>query len=728
MTIDSVEPVEGDGSTASPEAAPTELPVAAVWVAPAEEIASDPPVSDPPVSDPPASDPAATDPTATAALDPGPIATSPPPPSRRWFRRGLPSTRAPRVASQRRRLVGFVLAFTVGSAAVLALLAVAAIGLSNTYRDRIQPGVHAGSVDLAGLTRDQAMAKLQSGYANLGTGLVTITTPTGTATISYQQAGRGPDVEAMADAAMAVGHSGNSLADGASVVHSAVFGQDIPIVVKVDSTAIAQRIHDLDRVTLVAPRDAQATTTAGNFTFTPGTEGRGLDEMATGSAVIEKLSQAGAASDLQMNGTFVILEPQVSDKDAQDAIARAWKMVLNVNVTWTAPPAGAPASWKPQSWTIGADQVRGWIVFGTQQDGTYGPSVDQNQMADYVASVSGKVGLPPVEPGIVWDPSGKPVDLTAGKDGLGVDPSGTSTAVSTYLDKVASGGSSAPNVEIVTGPIHPQITSVASISDMVIVGQWTTTFYPDISNGNGKNIRQPAANLNGQVINPGAQFSFLGGVGPIDTAHGFTLGGVILNGLSNHTGAMGGGICSASTTMFNAAATAGLKIDERHAHEYYIYRYPVGRDATVYSNGVTTYDLKWTNDTPYPIVIRAWTTYGSKSTITIQLWSWPLNRTVTWTGGGMANIVQAVENPPVYTNKLAAGKTARAEYATNGFWTAVTRTVKDASGAILHSDTWQSSYVAVNGQLQIGGSPPAPPAPPAPDPTPSPTPPASGTP
>ena len=75
-------------------------------------------------------------------------------------------------------------------------------------------------------------------------------------------------------------------------------------------------------------------------------------------------------------------------------------------------------------------------------------------------------------------------------------------------------------------------------------------------------------------------------VGPIDAAHGYTMGGVIQGGKSDHTGAMGGGICSASTTMFNAAARAGLQIDERHAHFYYINRYPVGLDATVYSNGV----------------------------------------------------------------------------------------------------------------------------------------------
>jgi vancomycin resistance protein YoaR len=582
-------------------------------------------------------------------------------------------------------------------------------------------------VDLSGLTRDQAMAKLQSGYAYLGDGLVTITTPIGTATVSYQQAGRGPDVEAMADAAMAVGHSGDPLADGASVVHSAAFGQDIPVVVQVDPTALAQRIHALARVTTVDPLDAQATAKDGNFSFRPGAAGSSLDETAMGSTIIDQLTQAGAAADLKMSGEFVTLKPRISDADALDAIARAWKMVAKVDVTWTTPPAAAPASWKPQDWTISADQILGWIVFGIQPDGSYAPTLDRAQMEAYLAGISGRVGVPPVEPGIVWDSSGKPVDLTAGKDGLGVDPAGTASAVSTHLDTLATGGNAASSVEIVTGPIHPQITSVASIADMVVVGQWTTTFYPDISNGNGKNIRQPATNFNGQVINPGQQFSFLRNVGPIDAAHGFTMGGVILGGLSNHTGAMGGGICSASTTMFNAAATAGLQIDERHEHEYYIARYPVGRDATVFSNGRTTYDLKWTNDTPYPIVIRAWTTPGSKSTITIQLWSWPLGRTVAWTGGGMGNVVHAVENPPEYTNKLAPGQTVRAEYATNGFDTGVTRVVTDSSGTVIHNDAWYSHYVVVNGQLQIGGSPPAPPAPdpvppppPAPDPVPPP--------
>jgi vancomycin resistance protein YoaR len=358
--------------------------------------------------------------------------------------------------------------------------------------------------------------------------------------------------------------------------------------------------------------------------------------------------------------------------------------------------------------------------------------VDPAQVEAYLSTIVGKASIPATEPVVTWDADGNLANVTNGKDGVGVDPAATTQAISAYLDTLAAGSSVGASVEVATGPIHPQIASIDNVKSMVVIGSKTITFYPDVSNGNGANIRQPAKNLNGQVIGPGQPFSFLAAVGPIDLAHGFTMGGVIVGGKSDHTGAMGGGICSASTTMFNAAANAGLQIDERHAHFYYINRYPVGRDATVYSNGSTTWDLRWTNDTPYPIVIRSWATYGS---ITIQLWSMPTNRTVTWSGGVEVDPVKATDNPPRYVSTLKPGVTYRAEYPTNGFKTSVARLVTDSAGAVIHKDTWGSVYGVVNGQLQIGGTPPPSGSPstspgaaspsqeaPAPAPTPAPTP------
>jgi vancomycin resistance protein YoaR len=656
----------------------------------------------------------------------------------RGYHAGSTKSEAAAVASPRDlRIVGFLIAFAVGAAATMAVFAALAFGLAGSYNNRILPGVHVGSADLSGLTRDQAVSKLQADFDGLSHGEVTVTTPVGVATITYQQAGRSADVEAMADAAMSVGHSGSPIADASSVIHSATFGTDIPVVIQVNPTALAQRIHDVVGTSSVAPQDAQATAKSGTFTFVPSTPGRGVDEKAIGSLIIAQLTEAGAPADLQAGGAFVTLSPQVSDTAAQDAIARAQKMIVNVNLTWKTPPADAPTTWKAQSWNITAAQIRNWIVFGRRDDGTYAPAVDPAQVGAYLAGITAKAIIPPTEPNVIWDSTHtKPVGLTAGKDGVGVDLGATTTALSAYLDSLATGGTVGPTLEVTTGPIHPQIADVSTVAGMVRISYKTIYFFPGESNGFGANIRVPAKNLNGQVIGPGQQFSFLQAVGPIDQAHGFAMGGVILHGQSDHTGAIGGGICSASTTMFDAAALAGLTINERHAHFYYISRYPIGKDATVYSNGTTTWDLRWTNDTPYPIVIRSWATYGSQSSITVELWSMPLNRKVVWPDGVKTDIVKATSDPVRYVKTLKPGVTYIAEYPDDGFKTQTMRTVTDSNGTVIHHDTWLSVYGAVNGQIQMGGTPapsggtptPAPSHTPAPTPTPTalpPTPPAA---
>ncbi len=733
--VEPVEPVEpvADGQAASPPAALPVEPVAAdgedsfspvtsaVWWAaavPAQHAqdasaaagahAAPPPASAPPNTVFEPTDAAVSQAIAELAntLEWGPAdgVVPQPRPRRSWFHRAPRPAKPKRRTSLKRILLGFAMAFVVSAFVGLAVVTAVAIGLTESYANRVVPGVHAGSIDLSGLTRDQAMDKLQSDLSYLSKGEVTVTTPVGNATISYEQAGRKPDVEVMVDAAMAVGHSGNLILDAASMAHSAYYGESVPVVVQLDPTALARSMRQLVGASTISPQNAQATANGGMFGITAATTGRGIDEMAVESSIIDRLAQTNAPAVLQAGGSFVDKPPEITEKDAQDAITAAHKMVVNVKLEWTMRPYGIP-NWNPVGWTVPGDQIVNWISFGTRRDGTYGPSVDQAKVAAYVAGLTSKAGTQPVEPHVVWDASGKPVGLKSGRDGVGIDPVATAAQVVAYLDALSRGKTVDPALEVATGPIHPQIASVDSVAGMVLIGSHTTTFYPDISNGMGKNIRQPALNLDGQVIGPGQQFSFLGSVGPIDLAHGFAMGGVIKGGKSDHTGAMGGGICSASTTLFNAAANAGVKIDERHPHYYYIDRYPVGRDATVYSDGRTTWDVKWTNDTPYPIVIRAWTTPGSKSTITIQLWSWPLGRTVTWTGGGKADIIKAGENAPIYTNTLPAGQKARAEYATDGFKTSVTRVVTDAAGNIIHNDTWGSSYSVVNGQLLIGTGP-----------------------
>ena len=619
------------------------------------------------------------------------------------------------------RLLRFALGFAVAGLAVVLLMVGIASALRAEYSDRVAPGVRVGTVDVSGLTRGEAITKLTNAYAYLGQGQVTVATASGATTIAYDKAGRGPDVETMVDQSMRVGHTGDPIADTVALLKSAINGETVPISVSLDAKAVATQVRQLV-ATNTKPKDATAAITGEGFTLNHAVDGKGIDEVAISAAIVDHLGVPGQGSSFQAGGAFITLKPTVSDADAQRAIADAQRMFIDVQLTYTPPTtatatpgsaasakagvsAGASASASPsgtKNYTISKDVVLSWINFGFNSGGHYVASVDVARIQSAVSAMKMDVTSVPVEPTVTFDAAGKPVGVTGGIPGTGLNTGATADSIANYLDSLASGGPKG-DVTVVTTAVDPSITP-DTLKGMLIVGAWTTQFYPDISNGMGANIRQPARVFNGQIVAAGAQFDFLQRVGPIDPAHGFALGGVIVHGKSDHTGAMGGGICSASTTMFNAAIWAGLQVDERHNHAYYINRYPIGLDATVFSNGWQTYDMKWTNDTPNPIVIRAWTTKGSKSTITVQLWSLPSGRKTTFTPAVQANLSRATDSK-VYTTKIAPGATARAEYPTDGFDTVRTRTVTDSTGQVIHSDTWKSHYLTVNGELWIGVAP-----------------------
>src|SRR5437763_271596 len=119
----------------------------------------------------------------------------------------------------------------------------------------------------------------------------------------------------------------------------------------------------------------------------------------------------------------------------------------------------------------------------------------------------------------------------------------------------------------VTQPHFSTASAQASVGNIVRIGTWTTYYFPGVSNGFGANISIPAQALDGKVIAPGATFDFWRDIGPVTVERGYRYGGAIINGKSEPTGAFAGGICSASTTMFNAALRAGLQVGGRLNHD-----------------------------------------------------------------------------------------------------------------------------------------------------------------
>jgi vancomycin resistance protein YoaR len=236
---------------------------------------------------------------------------------------------------------------------------------------------------------------------------------------------------------------------------------------------------------------------------------------------------------------------------------------------------------------------------------------------------------------------------------------------------------------------------------MQMISSWTTYYVPGEGNGYGNNINIGAWDIDGRNLAPGEWFSFWESIGPVTVERGYSYGGAIINGRSTQGVAIGGGICSTSTTIFNAALRAGLEMGTRLNHYYYIDRYPDGLDATVSIMDGWTQDMTFRNDTDSPIVVRG---FGGNGSVTFQIWSVPTGRTVVITDAVTSNHRRATDTTLVDPN-MAPGTAKRVEYPHDGHDTSRSRIVYDAAGNQIHRNDYFSSYATVTGITLVGPSP-----------------------
>jgi len=158
-------------------------------------------------------------------------------------------------------------------------------------------------------------------------------------------------------------------------------------------------------------------------------------------------------------------------------------------------------------------------------------------------------------------------------------------------------------IPIIEGPKKVADDALASITDVV------STFTTRFSEGKvsrSHNIRNAAGRIDGVVLAPGETFSFNKVVGRRTIEAGFMTAGVYKNG--KHDVDIGGGICQVSTTLYNAAIFANLKIDRRSNHSMPVPYVPLGRDATVDYGSA---DLVLRNGFDTPIAISSSVGKGS---------------------------------------------------------------------------------------------------------------------
>jgi hypothetical protein len=177
--------------------------------------------------------------------------------------------------SGRALVVGLVVVLLLAAAALVA--ASAAVGISTG--PGVLPGVTVGGVDLSGLDRDAAESRLVSELPSVSTGTALVVADGAQHAVPYAELGRRYDLDAMLDAALAVGRGAGPLGDGIARLRSLVEPTALPVHVhQYDDEALEAAAHRIAADATTYAREAAVIRDGSRLKIQRSSEGRRLEE------------------------------------------------------------------------------------------------------------------------------------------------------------------------------------------------------------------------------------------------------------------------------------------------------------------------------------------------------------------------------------------------------------------------------------------------------------------
>ncbi len=176
---------------------------------------------------------------------------------------------------------------------------------------------------------------------------------------------------------------------------------------------------------------------------------------------------------------------------------------------------------------------------------------------------------------------------------------------------------------VINLPIQ-EITPNENLEDMIkqikLRSKFTTN-YAKSSENRKTNIKTALKNFNGMIVEPGQEISFNKTTGPRNNNNGYKNANIIFDG--NYISGVGGGVCQASTTLYNALLLADVEILQVTHHSLPASYVPLSFDAMV-SEGYA--DLVFKNNLDTPIFIK---TICSNEEVSVEIYGQPFDDDIT---------------------------------------------------------------------------------------------------
>jgi len=565
----------------------------------------------------------------------------------------------------------------------LALLAVltALIGLAFAGSSvRIAEGVHIAGVDVSGLTREEALTLLESRFEQVARVPIVFTAAGEEYPIKATTLGVEADWAAAIGSAAREGE-GFGPVRGFKRLQTRFFGAEIAPPVQAYEAALDFKLATLAREIDQSHVEAKLVRRGLAVETVPGQSGRRLAQEPAAGRIVRALARLERGEPIPLP---VVLDPvEVTAADLAPA-ARQARIALSAPVRLEY----EGTRWKLPRWRIA--ELLTLPVAGATGVAIAGPGAEA-----WFAQLRKTVERPPAD--ATFRPVGDGIEVVAAKDGLAVDVPATAKAL---LAAAVSPGERTATLVVRTAEAERTTTAAQAMGIERRLASYTTLYAG--TSDRITNLQLAVSLLNGALVAPGGTFSFNDRVGERTIERGFRPAPVIIR--DEYEDDVGGGVSQVATTVFNAAWEAGLKIAERNPHSLYISRYQLGRDATV---NYPDLDLKFINDTPNWVFVAG---ASGSSGITVSIYGGGPERRVE-SGTGTIRETGPAPIRRVKDATLLKGETVIEEYGSPAQATAVTRTVYDEQGAVIHDETWNTSYRGEYRIVRVGTKPPPKPEP-----------------
>ena len=167
------------------------------------------------------------------------------------------------------------------------------------------------------------------------------------------------------------------------------------------------------------------------------------------------------------------------------------------------------------------------------------------------------------------------------------------------------------NVEIPIVEITPEFDEKELLNSVVKRSEFSTS-YETSSAARKNNVKRAIESFNGLIVESGQTISFNEITGKRTEENGYKSAHIIVGGV--YVDGVGGGVCQASTTLYNALIRAGIQIDKVFHHSLPASYVPLSFDAMV--SGSYS-DLVFTNNLDKPIYIK---TKADDKTVKVEIY------------------------------------------------------------------------------------------------------------